>query len=69
MIRFFKDYVHLSTTISDFVYQYEQVLNAHYLKEKEQDIKTKNSVLILKTCYNMEVEATKVYTRKMFIKF
>ena len=50
------------------MYQYEQVLNAHYLKEKEQDVKTKNSMLILKTCYNMEVEATKVYIRKMFMK-
>ena len=67
--KFFKDYVHSSTTISDFVYQYEQALNARYLKEKEQDVKTKNSVPILKTCYKMEVEAAKVYTRKMFMKF
>ena len=69
MNKFFKDYVRSSTTISDFVYQYEQALNAHYLKEKEQDVKTKNSVPILKTCYKMEVEAAKVYTRKMFMKF
>ena len=28
--------------ISDFVHQYEKALNAHYLKEKQQDVKTKN---------------------------
>ena len=50
MNKLFKDYVHSSTMISDFVYQYEQALNACYLKEKEQDVETKNSVPILKTC-------------------
>ena len=35
MNKFFKDYVRSSTTISDFVYQYDQVLNVHYLKEKK----------------------------------
>ena len=69
MNKFFKDYVRSSTKISDFVYQYEKVLNARYLKEKESDVKTKNSVPILKTSYKMEVEAAKVYTRKMFMKF
>ena len=69
MNKFFKDYVRSSTTISDFVYQYDQALNVHYLKEKKQDVKTKNSVPILKTCYKMEAEAAKVYTRKMFMKF
>ena len=69
MNKFFKNYVHSSTTISDFVYQYEQALNACYLKEKEQYVKTKNSMPILKTCYKLEAEAAKVYTRKMFMKF
>ena len=69
MNKFFKDFVRLSATINDFMYQYEQVLNACYLKEKEQDVKTKNSLPILKPCYKMEVKATKVYTRKMFMKF
>ena len=32
MNKFFKDYVRSSTKISDFVYQYEKVLNARYLK-------------------------------------
>ena len=41
MNKFFKDYVCSSSTIRNFVYQYEQVLNAHYLKEKEQCVKTK----------------------------
>ena len=41
MNKFFKDYVCSSATISDFVYQYEKVLNARYLKEKEHDVKTK----------------------------
>ena len=44
--KFFKDYVRSSTMISDFVYQYELALNARYLKEKEQDVKKKNSVPI-----------------------
>ncbi|XP_065628089.1 protein FAR1-RELATED SEQUENCE 5-like [Quercus suber] len=69
MNKFFKDYVCLSTMISDFVYQYELALNANYLKEKEQDVKTKNSVPILKTSYKLEAEAAKVYTRKMLMKF
>ena len=41
MNKFFKDYVCSSSIISNFVYQYEQVLNARYLKEKEQYVKTK----------------------------
>ena len=69
MNKFFKGYVRSSTMISDFVCQYEKALNARYLKEKQQDVKTKTSMPILKTCYKMEGEAAKVYTRKMFIKF
>ena len=69
MNKLFKDYVRSSTMISDFVYQYEQALNACYLKEKKQDGMTKNSEPILKTCYKMEEEAVKVYVRNMFMKF
>ena len=58
-----------STTISDFVYQYELALNARYLKEKEQEVKTKNSMPILKTCYKLEAKVAKIYTRKIFMKF
>jgi hypothetical protein len=63
MNKFFKDYVRLSTMVSDFVDQYGKALNAHYFKEKERDVKTKISRPILKTCYQMEVEVAKVYTR------
>ena len=69
MNKFFKDYVRSSIAISDFVYRYELALNSRYLKEKEQNVKTKNSVPILKTCYKIEVEVAKVYTRKIFMKF
>jgi hypothetical protein len=63
MNKFFKDYVRSSTMVCDFVYQYEKALDARYFKEKERDVKTLNSRLILKTCYKMEAEAAKVYTR------
>jgi hypothetical protein len=67
MNKFFKDYVHSSTMVRDFVHQYDKELNACYLKEKEKDVKTKTSRPILKTCYKMEAEVAKVYTRKSFL--
>jgi len=39
------------------------------LKRKKHDGKTKNLEPILKTCYKMEAEVAKVYTKKMFMKF
>ena len=69
MNTFFKDYVRSNTVVGDFVYQYEEALNACYLKEKEKDVKTKSSMPILKTCYKMEAEVVKVYTRKLFLIF
>jgi hypothetical protein len=69
MNKFFKDYVRSSTIVSEFVYHYEKTLDARYFKEKEKDVKTKTSRPILKTCYKMEVEAAKVYTRKSFLMF
>ncbi|OMO61723.1 Zinc finger, PMZ-type [Corchorus olitorius] len=69
MNKFFKDYVRPSTLVSDFVHQYDKALNARYQKEKEKDVKTKSSKAILKTCYKMEDDAAKHYTRKMFSKF
>ncbi|OMO81532.1 hypothetical protein CCACVL1_12374 [Corchorus capsularis] len=69
MNKFFKDYVRSSTLVSDFVHQYDKALNARYQKEKEKDVKTKSSKAILKTCYKMEADAGKHYTRKMFSKF
>jgi hypothetical protein len=55
--------------VHDSVHQYEKALNARYLKEKEKNVKTKTSRPILKTCYKMEAEAAKVYTRKSFLMF
>ncbi|XP_059455147.1 protein FAR1-RELATED SEQUENCE 5-like [Corylus avellana] len=69
MNKFFKDYVRSSTMVCDFVYQYEKALDARYFKEKERDVKTLNSRSILKTCYKMEAEAAKVYTRESFLMF
>jgi hypothetical protein len=69
MNKFFKDYVRSSTMVSDFVYQYEKALDVCYFKEKERDVKTKTSRPILKTCYKMEAEAAKVYTRESFLMF
>ena len=69
MNKFFKGFVRSSMLVSDFVYQYEKALNSRYLKEKEKDVKTKNSNPIMKTCYGIEVEVAKIYTRKMFLKF
>ena len=63
MNKFFKD----STLVSDFVYQYEEALNARCVKEK--DMKMMNSKAILKTCYYIEVATAKTYIRKVFLKF
>lgn len=43
------------------------LLDSRYLKEKEKDVKTKNSNPVLKTCYKMEMEEARVYTRKLFL--
>jgi hypothetical protein len=51
------------------IFNYDKALNACYLKEKEKYVKTKTSRPILKTCYKMEVEVAKVYTRKSFFMF
>ncbi|XP_042941362.1 protein FAR1-RELATED SEQUENCE 5-like [Carya illinoinensis] len=69
MNKFFKDYVHSSTMVSDFVHQYEKALDARYFKEKEKDVRTKSTRAILKTGYKIEEEAAIVYTRKSFMKF
>ncbi|KAG2720704.1 hypothetical protein I3760_02G047200 [Carya illinoinensis] len=69
MNKFFKDYVYSSTIVSDFVHQYEKVLDAHYFKEKEKDVRTISTRAILKTGYKIQEEAGLVYTRKSFMKF
>ncbi|KAG7941886.1 hypothetical protein I3843_16G070500 [Carya illinoinensis] len=69
MNKFFKDYVRSSTMISDFMHQYEKALDARYFKEKENDVRTKSTMAILKTCHKIEEEAAVVYTRKSFMIF
>ncbi|KAL3538129.1 hypothetical protein ACH5RR_001495 [Cinchona calisaya] len=69
MNKFFKGYVRSSTLVSDFVFQYEKALNSRYHKEKEKDVKSRNSNPVLKTCYGIEVEAANIFTGKLFLKF
>ncbi|KAF8408854.1 hypothetical protein HHK36_004923 [Tetracentron sinense] len=66
MNKFFKDYVRSSTMVNDFVHQYEKALDARYFKEKGKDVRTKSTRAVLKTCWTIEEEAAKVYTRKSF---
>ncbi|KAL7116770.1 hypothetical protein ACP275_03G026100 [Erythranthe tilingii] len=58
-----------STLVSDFVHHYEKAIDARYFKEKEKDLKTKNTKPVLKTCYKIEVDAADIYTRKLFLMF
>ncbi|XP_042980200.1 protein FAR1-RELATED SEQUENCE 5-like [Carya illinoinensis] len=66
MNKFFKDYIRSSTMVSDFVHQYEKTLDARYFKEKEKYVRTKSTKAVLKTCWTIKEEATKVYIRKSF---
>ncbi|XP_035551757.1 protein FAR1-RELATED SEQUENCE 5-like [Juglans regia] len=69
MNKFFKDYVRSSTMVSDFVHQYEKAIDARYFKEKEKDVRTKSTRVIMKTPFKIEEEAAIVYTRKSFTIF
>lgn len=69
MHRFFKDFVPSCTFVSDFVHQYEKALDERYQSEKERDVETRTAKAILKTCYKIEAEAAKVYSRKSFLLF
>ncbi|XP_058194930.1 protein FAR1-RELATED SEQUENCE 9-like [Rhododendron vialii] len=66
MNKFFKDFVHSSMLVSDFVYQYEKTLDKRYQSQKEKDVETRTIKAILKTGYKIEAEVAKVYTRKIF---
>ncbi|XP_042974843.1 protein FAR1-RELATED SEQUENCE 5-like [Carya illinoinensis] len=55
--------------VSKFFYQYDKALNTRYLSEKEKDVKTKTLKPIMRTSYNIEEEASKIYTRKSFLIF
>ncbi|KAG6713953.1 hypothetical protein I3842_05G178800 [Carya illinoinensis] len=48
MNKFFKYYVRSSTMMSDFVHQYEKVLDSRYFKERENDVRTKSTRAIIK---------------------
>ncbi|KAG6670508.1 hypothetical protein I3843_Q059700 [Carya illinoinensis] len=50
-----------STMVSDFVHQYEKALDARYFKEKEKDVRTKSTRPVLKTCWEIEEEAAKLF--------
>lgn len=67
--KFFQDYIDSSTMVSNFVYQYENALNAHYFKEKEYDVRIKFTRTILKMCHTIEEDVALVYIRKSFIIF
>jgi hypothetical protein len=69
MNKFFKDFLNSSTPLSKFVKQYDKALDARYNKEREKNVKTRNSKPLLRTLYPMEEEASKIYTRKVFRKF
>ncbi|XP_042987214.1 uncharacterized protein LOC122315405 [Carya illinoinensis] len=52
--------------VSDFVHQYGKALDARYFKEREKDVRTKSTRAVFKTCWTIEEEVAKVYTRKSF---
>ncbi|KAI5418712.1 protein FAR1-RELATED SEQUENCE 5 [Lathyrus oleraceus] len=66
MNKYFKDFLNSSTSLSQFVTQYEKALDARYNKEREKTFTTRNSKPLLRTLYPMEEETSKIYTRKMF---
>lgn len=66
MNKYFKDFLNSSTSLSQFMTQYEKALDARYNKEREKTFKTRNSKPLLRTLYPMEEETSKIYTRKMF---
>ncbi|XP_077246394.1 protein FAR1-RELATED SEQUENCE 5-like [Tasmannia lanceolata] len=66
---FFDGFVKQSTTLEEFVVQYEKALVARRKKEAEEDWRTKSSHAVLKTKSTLEADAAKCYTRKIFDLF
>ncbi|XP_077228346.1 protein FAR1-RELATED SEQUENCE 1-like [Tasmannia lanceolata] len=66
---FFDGFVKQSTTLEEFVVQYEKALVARRKKEAEEDWRTKSSHAVLKTKSTLEADAAKCYTRKKFDLF
>lgn len=69
MNSYFDGYVNASTTLQQFVKQYEKALESRYEKEVKADYDTMNTAPILKTPSPMEKQAAGAYTTKLFIKF
>lgn len=69
MHKFFSDFVPSCTFVSDFVHQYEKALDERYQSDEEKDEETRTAKAVLKTCYEIEADAAKVYTRNIFLLF
>ncbi|XP_077216006.1 protein FAR1-RELATED SEQUENCE 5-like [Tasmannia lanceolata] len=67
---FFDGFVNHSTTLQEFVEQYDKALEDRRKKEAEEDFRTKSSNAILLSSRNkLEAQADKCYTRSMFTLF
>ncbi|XP_019177388.1 PREDICTED: protein FAR1-RELATED SEQUENCE 5-like [Ipomoea nil] len=66
---YFDGYINASTTLQQFVKQYEKALESRYEKEVKADYDSINTAPVLKTPSPMEKQASEVYTRKLFAKF
>ncbi|XP_077226243.1 protein FAR1-RELATED SEQUENCE 5-like [Tasmannia lanceolata] len=67
---FFDGFVNHSTTLQEFVEQYDKALEDRRKKEAEEDFRTKSSNAILLSSRNkLEAQAGKCYTRSMFTLF
>lgn len=64
----FDGYVNASSTLQEFVTQYERALHTWYEKEREEDVQTMHDEPELKTRLPIEKHASDVYTRKVFQK-
>lgn len=63
MNKFFKEFLNSSTPPNKFVIQYEKTFDARYNMERDKTFKIVNSKPLMQTCYLMEEEASKFYTR------
>ncbi|CAL5373415.1 unnamed protein product [Camellia sinensis] len=66
---FFDGYVHKETSLKEFFDMNELVLQKKYQKESLDDFESKESVPMLKTRCLYESQLSKVYTKKLFLKF
>nr|GMD58244.1 protein FAR1-RELATED SEQUENCE 5-like [Ipomoea batatas] len=66
---YFDGYMNASTTLQQFVKQYEKALESRYEKEVKADYDSINTAPVLKTPSPMEKQASEIYTRKLFAKF